>query len=613
MRCHTVLFGAALCASTAFASQSLVTNDTSQVVGKTYEYIIAGGGLTGLTVANKLAMAGHSVLVIEAGPNSQNVSAINNAVERSNITAAECNWEYVAHDANGTELSWSIDSGRCIGGGTSINGLVVVHPTEQEINAIEALGNPGWNWDNLFPYMKAIERNIPPDATQIAEGAGIDYDLHGFDGPIDVSFPTPMRIPEAVAFYKSAMETVFGVTKSEDLSLRTASDEGKINGSTLSSTSWTIWLDTISGYEKRSSAADAFVYADDAQTSNLTILYDYQVSKVLFDKYTATGVEFGSEDAGLVGDVYASKEVLLAAGTLGTPPILERSGVGDPSILSEFGITTFIDLPGVGRNMQDQPGTSLSALVNSANQSNTLLIDDVNIFAPVIAQASVPQLFGESEYQAEALALLTNITSMAKQQVAAGSQATLAGAEAILGAQAALVTTLGVPIVEIVGESYPTVMTSIFWPTIPFSRGWVHINSTDPFARPHIVPNLLTEDWDVAVALEVAKKAQSMFETDAFSGIISDPYSYSFLPNATDETWIAYIKRTSYGASHWIGSSAMLPRELGGVVDSDLQVYGANNLRVIDVSVFPMPMSAHSMPASYALAQRAGTLILGEA
>ncbi|TRM56925.1 GMC oxidoreductase-domain-containing protein [Schizophyllum amplum] len=168
-------------------------------------------------------------------------------------------------------------------------------------------------------------------------------------------------------------------------------------GSAMASTSWTVWNDESTGSNviQRSSAAQAFLYAANQQRSTLTVLHDHKVLKVNFDaNIKATGIQFGPANGGTIMTATANKEVLLAAGSLATPPILEHSGVGDSSILSKFGITTLVDLPAVGRNLQDQPGTGVSALVQAANATNSLLIDNVNLFAPVISLVDIEQVFG---------------------------------------------------------------------------------------------------------------------------------------------------------------------------------------------------------------------------
>ncbi|KAF7324160.1 Alcohol oxidase [Mycena kentingensis (nom. inval.)] len=587
---------------------STITADKAVVAGKTFDYVVAGAGLSGIVVGTKLAEEGYSVLLIEAGKDLQNNSAIYNAELRGTLLdnpETSCNWRYQASAEDGSPLPILVDSGKCVGGSTSINGMVWYRPTKAELNAIEDLGNPGWNASTLYPYMEAIEHNHPPDDSQRADGANLVGSVHGFHGPVNVSFPTPMRIPTAQMLYKAAVTLVFGIPTGKDLSKR--------EGSVSASTSWTIWWDPIAQITRRASAAYSLLYPPAKQQAQkkLTILVEHTVGKVLFDDdLRATGLEFGSVDGAELCSVYAKKEVILAAGSLATPPILERSGVGSKSVLESFGITPLVDLPGVGLNLQDQPGTGLSALLQSDNASSSLLVDNRNLFAPVISLLNIDELFGQKKSAHYIAKLNQQIEKRAKAAVASGAEANLDGAKELFGTITKLVTEKKQAIVELVGESYPAVMTSIFWPLTPFSRGHIHINSSSPLAPPRITPRFLSDDFDVDVAVQISKRARSLYETTPFAPIIAQLVVDAVGANATDAEWAEWFKSTSFGASHWIGSASMRPRASGGVVSPDLRVYGTKRLRVVDASIIPFQVSSHTMSLAYAVSQKAADIIL---
>lgn len=125
---------------------------------------------------------------------------------------------------------------------------------------------------------------------------------------------------------------------------------------------------------------------------------------------------------------------------------------------------------------------------------------------------------------------------------------------------------------EFIGESYPTVLSAIFWPLMPLSRGHIHINSSDPFDNPIITPRFLTDVFDQDVAVAISRRSQTLFSSAPFSGVVADPYYDPPIgPNGTDSEWLVWYKNTGNGASHWVGSTAMLSRDLGGVVDSQLR------------------------------------------
>jgi choline dehydrogenase len=591
---------------TSATAQTTITSDPSVASNHHFDYIVAGGGLSGLVVANKLSGKGFSVLVIEAGPDAKNEIDILNAALAGDLAPGICDWNYTASFDDGTPIPHKVQSGRCLGGSTSINGKVWFHPAKAELDALATLGSPGWNFATLKPYMLATERFIPPTQTQVSQGATFDPADHGTSGPVNVSFPTPMRIPVAQALYKAAMPIAFpGLVLSKDLSTRT------VGGSVLANTVWTLWFDAVAGFNKRSSAAFAYLYAANQQRSTLTVLTGHKVAKVLFDsKIKATGIKFlNANTGGTIFTAFVNKEVILAAGTLQTPAILERSGIGGSATLSKFNIPKLVDLPGVGLNLHDQPGTSLSALVNFANTTNKLLEDSVNIFGPVISLVNMDQLFG-SKASAEKAKLVADIPVRSANAVAAGSQATVTGAVKLFTTLANLIVNSKMAVGEVIGESFPFVMTSIFWPSLPFSRGYIHIRSTDPLADPIITPRFLTDQFDLDVGVALAKQSRVMFKSAPFSAVVANASADAVPDSGTTADWEAFLRSTSFGASHWVGTSALLPRNCGGVVSPTLNVYGTTGLRIVDASILPLELTSHLMTAVYAIALRAADLIL---
>ncbi|KAK9435440.1 GMC oxidoreductase [Metarhizium brunneum] len=589
----------------AFASAAgatTVTDNAAFASNKTFDFVIAGAGLSGITVANKLSGQGHSVLLMEAGPDGSWNPAIWD-VESSVYPAVFCNWKYPVYDDAGNKLNSTIDAGACIGGSTSINGMVWYRPTKAEIDKLETLGNPGWNWDNLEPYMKAIERNHPPTADQVAQGAGYDPEVHGYHGQVNTSFPTPMRIPKAVQLYKKGLPLVFtGLEVGNDLSSRTSV--------VSASTSWTIWNDPVTGKHVRSSAAEALLWAPDQQRTTLTVLANHTVAKVTFDKdLQATGVLFASSlarDERKLYTVKARKSVILSASTLATPAILERSGVGRASVLSAANVVQLIDLPGVGVNLNDQPGSTTYAHMSENHQNDTSLVDGGKMFGPEISLVNIDEIWAT-----ESLTSPANLASRAEELVRAGGAVSIAGAESILNATIQLTVEARLPVAELIAETYPAVFGAPFWPLMPLSRGHVHIHSADPFEVPVITPRFLTDQFDQQVAVAVARLSRALWASTAFEGFVDDAYYDPEIgPNGTDAEYLAWLKGTAGPASHWIGSTAMMPRHLGGVVDSRLRVYGAKNLRVVDAGILPFQLTSHTMSTLYAVAQKAAQLIL---
>lgn len=193
---------------------------------------------------------------------------------------------------------------------------------------------------------------------------------------------------------------------------------------------------------------------------------------------------------------------------------------------------------------------------------------------------------------AASIAEPSSLRSRAQALVNAGAAANVRGAEAILKTTIELIVKkrcapsshhqliilaqancfVAVPIAEVIAESYPTSLNAPFWPLMPLSRGHIHIASADPFAPPKITPRFLTDVFDQQVGVAAARRLRDVFTNKAFDGIVADAYQYPPLgPNATDAEYLTWLQGAVNGASHWIGATAMLPRELGGVVDSRLR------------------------------------------
>ncbi|KAK6072795.1 glucose oxidase [Seiridium cupressi] len=584
---HVIVRVSALLLICAFSHATLSTDDVAIATNKTFDYVIVGAGLTGVAEWRWLFRPPH-----RSRTDPRWNPAVYNAEERYDLNGY-CNWEYPAYHKNGTALSWTIDSGACIGGSTSINGLMWYRPTEAEVNKLETLGNPGWNWANLVPYMEAIERFQPPNDIQVQQGAGYDPSGHGFDSQVNISFPTPMRMPGTVGIFKSALPQVFPGL-SNDLSNRK---------------------------NRRSSAANGLLWAINQQKDTLVVLANHTVDKVVFEptegqEPKAIGVVLAAGADFPVSTVLAGKEGIFAAGSLGSAPILERSGIGNPGILQGVGIVPVVSLPGVGVTLNDQLGTGTSVLVFEKYWTDTSIIDGRILFAPEVSLVNLDKVWGaEASTYATDLSSSSSFLARAQSLLGAGGAATLEGAQQILNTTIDLIVNSRLPVAEFIADSYPTVLFAAFWPSQPLSRGHIHINTSSPFSFPVITPRLLSDLFDQAIAVSMARKSRVLFANDAFEDVVQDPFydPQNIGINGTDEEYLGWYEKTAYGASHWIGSTAMIPQELGGVVSTTLQVYGTRSLRIVDAGILPFQITSHTMSMLYAVAQKAAALILEDA
>ncbi|KAH8919343.1 GMC oxidoreductase, partial [Atractiella rhizophila] len=474
------------------------------------------------------------------------------------------------------------------------------------------LGNPGWNAKELTPYLEAVENfNVPSKAEQLL-GATFDASSHGKGGPINVSFSTPLRIPSLVARYKTAFSKVFsGIPVLKDLSSRT--------GAVVANTVWDIKFNAKTGVNQRSSAAQGFLYnQNNIKAGKLTVLTNTRVAKVITDaKNKATGMEIRSEKGGKGIELRGTKEIILAAGSLQTPAILERSGFGPSDVLKKLGITQKLELSGVGKNLVDQPGTLLGASLATQFVNQSGFVDAGLIFAPIISLTSIDQLFGSSAAKTLKKELIASIPKKAQAAVKAGALPNVAGATALYNALSKLITTEKQPIAEFIGESaLPNSLQQIFWPSMPFSRGTCHAVSTDPFDDPAITPRFLTDEFDQKVVVQIMKQALKVYQSSAMSTLIDSFFveglGVPLNQFNNDTALLDYVQGSAFGASHWLGSSAMLPKEMGGVVGPDLKPYGTNRLRIVDASILPLEITSHTMPMVYATSLKAADIILGK-
>jgi choline dehydrogenase len=354
------------------------------------DYIIIGGGTTGLLLANRLSSTPTTtVLVIDPGQDIRNNPNVTNPTLWTRNAHTAIDWAYPStpqpHALNRT-LSYT--AGRILGGTSMINGMTYIRADSPEIDAWEELGATGWNWEALWPYYLATEKFSAPLSWQVENGASDVPAFHGRDGDVDVCFTMQLS---TVGFW-GRMRDAWG-------SLGVGWNRDPNGG-------WTggvsVWPQTIDCKEDvRCSSAKAFYYPVDGR-ENLRVVRG-TATRILWEekrgeRQLAVGVEYLDEQ-GEVQIALTRREVILSAGALRTPPILEASGVGDAGRLKGLGIETRIDLPGVGENLQDQPNVPLL-------YTGTL---NVSGYSPYATFVTASQLFGD-DFEDIAAYVLSNLS-----------------------------------------------------------------------------------------------------------------------------------------------------------------------------------------------------------
>ncbi|KAG8785534.1 hypothetical protein FRC12_017462 [Ceratobasidium sp. 428] len=597
-----------------------LTSSGPDFASQAYDYVIVGGGTAGLTVAARLSEDPNIVVgVIDAGQYLVNDPLID--TPRSAIAMQgnpKYDWMFKSTpqpNLNGRIVD--LPRGKVLGGSSGINLMVFNRAAKAEYDAWGALGNPGWSWNDLLPYMKKAEHFTSTDPFRSSFGdpnPTAIFPSQGQDGPVAASYNdwySDMTTPYNQAIIKSGVPANYNP------------DSGDPFGHYNSATS----VNRTTG--KRSYAGSAY-FAYNAARPYLIVLTGAQATKVNFsnatrvgDKITATSVSFVSNSASY--EVRVRKEVILSAGSFQSPQLLELSGIGNSTILQQFGITPLIELPGVGENLQDHPLISASYELKPGHTTFDILRNNLTYAAAAQAQYATTH----DGIYATAISILSFVDLKTFVQDKLKLLATTAqfllklgtGATPLQRAQYAIQSywlTQKLGHVEFIfnpgyfGAGVPKANTSYIAMLMvlqhPFSRGSVHINSADPLAKPTCDPNYFSKTFDQYSLVEALKFSLKVTQTEPLASSIvarQDP-----APNVTsDADLLTYAKSYLRTIHHPIGTAVMASKKLGGVVDSKLKVYGTTNVRVVDASVIPLHMGTHLSRTVYGTAEKAAAII----
>lgn len=595
----------------------ITASPVSDIVNKTFSYVIVGGGTAGLTIANRLTQNPEvTVLVIESGQDGKGDPTITDPANM-NVAAnsPDLTWGLVTTNQTVGGLSHNLTVGKVLGGSSAINGMQWSRGTIEQYDALEKLGNPGWNFASLQGYMKKAEQFRAPNAVQISLGVQFDPDAHGTSGQVVSGFPNPYPCPQC-----TVLDTVINATASVIPNLRTSNDIDQCSGDPRGSAR--VILSIIPGASQgpnagnntRSSAAQSFLFAlPHTAKPNLHILVRHRATRIIWNTPVAgqlprpQGVAFQNQDSP-VGEmmVNVEKEVIISSGTLGTPKFLELSGIGNKTLLESVGIPVIVDLPAVGTNFQDQAiVTSLYLFDTPANSS------DPHVPSALASSfLTLPQILGKSGADSYVRELNSTISQRAAAIVASGAAVSQSGLEKIFTTQAIQFGEQDAPVVEITFGAYTEqILGMSTWILLPQFRGTVHISSTDPQVPPTVNPNYLTNAQDFSLLVNATMLVRQIASTQAVKSL----YSTELLPGSTIQTeddFRSFVESTYTGVFHPLGTAAMLPRSLGGVVDSNLRVYGVEGVRVVDASIIPFQLSAHPSSTVYGIAEKASVLIM---
>ncbi|KAG8951897.1 hypothetical protein FRC04_005589 [Tulasnella sp. 424] len=585
-----------------------------------YDFVIAGGGLAGLVLASRLTEdANTSVLVIEAGLTGDDVrERIDVPIEAyfNGLVHTQYDWQYLTAPQpalNNRNISWP--RGKVLGGSSAINGMYMVRPSSLEMDTFSKIlggmdGATAWGWDSMFLAMKKSETFSPPSADIQSEG-NILYNAadHGTSGPLHTSFPG-FLLP-LVGQWTATLQAI-GIPASPDAN--GGSGWGAfVATSAINPTNWT-----------RSYSKSAYIDPLPPR-SNLHIMTNQTVTRVIFDSSSgtlkATAVEYANSGYQQKPwpTVGVNKEVILAGGAVGSPNILMQSGVGPADKLKAAGVTVAYALPGVGQHVQDHVSTQVTFKTSAQTtaqlyQSNATQNSPAQSFInSAIAYSNITDLLGDNATTLHQQ-IIANLSSYANNPamnpstdptVTKGYQAIYQANADMMLSQIGQVELLLSLTGGVAGADTFAVQAAL---QHPFSMGELYIATPNPFDYPVINPNYFSHPADVAILREGIKLARKIGQTQP----LSNSATSEALPGPdvqTDDQWEAWLRTVISTEYHPGCTCAMLPLDLGGVVDANLKVYGTSNLRVADSSVFPIQFAAHLMAPTYGLAEQAAMII----
>ncbi len=534
-----------------------------------YDFVVVGGGSAGCVLANRLSADGrHRVLLIEAGGPGRSVWLHIPIGYGKTFYDPRLNWMYMAEPdpgLGGRRSYWP--RGKVLGGSSAINAMVWIRGLPSDFDDWEAAGSPGWGWRDVLPLFRRSE----------AFAGGVD-DLRGGEGPVGVCDVSAELHPLCQVYLQAGRE--IGIEETPDFNGARPEGVGLYQ------------ITTRGGL--RMSASRAYLRPILGR-KNLRVITGAHATRILLDGRKAVGVEYSRQ--GRIACVAARAEVILSAGAVNSPQLLQLSGIGPGEVLQRHGIGVVHDLPAVGRNLQDH------LCIDHLYRSRVPTLNQQLRPLPGKLAAGLRYLLGRRGPLSLSVNQGGGFVRSSPELPRADLQlyfSPVSYTRAPPGKR---------PLMS--PDPFPGFLLSA-QPCRPTSRGRIEIGSADPMAAPLIHPNYLSTDEDIAAMLAATRFLRRLAGTPAFSAVIERELAPG--PDVVAEAdLLDDIRQRASTVYHPVSTCRMGVNPVSNVVDATLRVQGIDGLRVIDASVFPTVTSGNTNAPTIMVAEKGSELVLARA